>query len=585
MKMDDVDGSQMSGDDEERSTSSGETHAFDSASGEADDRAEAVDDDSLGGPIEPPEGRLEIVAEPVRYRRGPVYALLAIALVPTIALFLLYRWADSEADAYAAELERIDAERGAASADASGSTSIPTTAPSAAPTTTLGESEGDDTADAVAETVGGTSFLSYRRTPSAIAALANARSLAENLSDFADRLDVGVCFEASLDGIRVSAHGSSIPFVPGSVQKLLTAAVALDVLGPDYVFETSVAVPPAVDGVVEGDIYLIGGGDPLLTSDDYPVSDDTRPAFHTTSLDPLADAVANSGVTRIRGTVIGDGSRYDDEFSVDSWASGIAGVDAGPYDALFVNDARVLGRSGRESDPNQGAAREFVRLLGERGVQVDNGWGSGIRSTLVPVIGSVTSAPLDDVIEEMLVNSDNDTAELLLKEVGLVANGDGTREAGLAAMSQWLTDRGIATIGVELADGSGLSNGNRLTCEAVVQILRAVDRERLANSLPIAGRTGTLADEFTGSPVVGELRAKTGTLNVGSVDPPAVKALAGYLPDPAGTIEFALIANTPGAASEQVYQTLWNALGDRFATHPAGPTLDDLGPRPFDAAR
>jgi serine-type D-Ala-D-Ala carboxypeptidase/endopeptidase (penicillin-binding protein 4) len=68
-------------------------------------------------------------------------------------------------------------------------------------------------------------------------------------------------------------------------------------------------------------------------------------------------------VQRIRGAVIGDGSRYDDEFVVPSWGPGVAFVEAGPYDALVVNDARTLGRFGRQPDPNLAAAREFVRLL------------------------------------------------------------------------------------------------------------------------------------------------------------------------------------------------------------------------------
>jgi len=546
-----------------------EPHPFDEASRDADDASTPGDD------VARPDGRIEIVAEPVRYRRGPVYALLAVAVIPAIALFAVYRWSDDEADRYEAEVERLEAERLLVSG---------TTTPAAATTTTI-----DDQSNAEADALSNdgadpspteieTELLSYRRTPTAVAALANARSLAANLSDFTDRLEPGVCFSASLDGIRVSAHGSSIPFTPASVQKLVTAAVALEVLGPDHVFETSVAIPPAVEGVVDGDIYLIGGGDPLLTSDDFPINDDSRPAFHTTSLDALADAVVQQGITRIRGTVIGDGTRYDDEFSVDSWASGIAGVDAGPYDALLVNDARVLGRGVRESDPNVGAAREFVRLLGERGVRVDNGWGSGVRSTLVPVIATVTSAPVDDVVEEMLVNSDNNTAEMLLKEIGVVASGEGSREAGLAAAREWLTANDIPTLGVELADGSGLSNDNKLTCDVVVAVLQAVDEDLVASSLPIAGRTGTLDDEFLESPLAGVLRAKTGTLNIGSVEPPEVKALAGYVPEPTGTIQFAVIANTPGAASEQVYRTLWNALAERLATHPAGPGLDELGP-------
>ena len=72
-------------------------------------------------------------------------------------------------------------------------------------------------------------------------------------------------------------------------------------------------------------------------------------------------------MTRINGSVLGDGSRYDDEYEVDSWGEGVAGVEAGPYDALIVNDSRTVGRSGKQPDPNEAAAREFVRLLGSVG--------------------------------------------------------------------------------------------------------------------------------------------------------------------------------------------------------------------------
>lgn len=527
--------------------------------------------DAEDGGIHWPEGRIDVVAEPVRYRRGPVLALLVVAILPAIGLFRLHHWADDEADRYEAEVERLEQERSTVTAEldvAPPSSVSGEGVPSSAP-------EHIDDADARVELA--TDLLSYRRAPTATAGLANARSLAATLDDFTARLDPTTCFTASVEGIRVAAHSTTRPVIPASNQKLLIAAAALDLLGVDHTFETSVAVPTPVDGVVEGDVYLIGGGDPVLTSDDFPVEEDRQPAFNTTSLDPLADAVAATGVTRINGAVIGDGTRYDDEFTVGSWAPGIAGVDAGPYDALFVNDARVLGRSGRESDPNSAAAREFVRLLNDRGIVVAGGWGSGSRSNLVPVVGTVTSRPLADIVAQMLTTSDNDTAELLVKELGHVVRGEGTRPAGLEVVRQWLVDQGVTMLGVELADGSGLSNDNRLTCDAVLTVLQLAGDDLVA-ALPVAGRTGTLADEFVGAELEGRLVAKTGTLNRGSVDPPSVKALSGLVPSFAGTIEFALISNTPGIAEESAYQVLWNALAERLASHPAGADIDALGP-------
>ena len=70
--------------------------------------------------------------------------------------------------------------------------------------------------------------------------------------------------------------------------------------------------PPPVEGVMDGDVHLVGGGDPLLTSDDYPIGDDRYPAFNTTSFGALADA-RRGGHHLDPGSILGDGSRYDDE--------------------------------------------------------------------------------------------------------------------------------------------------------------------------------------------------------------------------------------------------------------------------------
>ena len=120
--------------------------------------------------------------------------------------------------------------------------------------------------------------------------------------------------------------------------------------------------------MVAGDLYLVGGGDPLLTSDAYPVENDLNPVTNPTSLDALADAVVAAGVQRVEGAVVGDATRYDDEWYVPSWSADIRGIEAGPYDALLVNDARVTGDPQRADDPAEAAAREFTQLLDERGV-------------------------------------------------------------------------------------------------------------------------------------------------------------------------------------------------------------------------
>jgi len=499
--------------------------------------------------------RVELVAAPIRYPRTPLLALLLIAVVPAVALYALFQWSDAEADRYetsAAEAEELQPDI----ADVDAQRPIASVLP--------------------------TALLDYRRTPESVSKVANASRLAAELDPLFTFVGDRSCVAVSVDGVEVATKNADAALIPASVQKLLVASVAVELLGEEYRFTTSVASPPPVDGVVDGDVYLIGGGDPLLTSDDYPIGDDRYPAFATTSLDRLADAFVATGVTRITGTVIGDGTRYDDEFFVDSWAPGVAGNDAGPYDALFVNDARVLGRSGRQSDPNEGAAREFARLLGNRGIRVNNGWASGITDADVPVIGTVESASLASIVAEMLTTSDNDTAELLLKEIGFVERGEGTRAAGLEVVSSTLVGWGIPNEGVRLLDASGLSPENRLTCSALLAVLQRARGGRVDSSLAVAAVNGTLADEFTESPMSGRLRAKTGTLGNPPFDqdPPAAKSLAGYVDTGTDdTIEFVMVLNTPDVTEDRKFAPLWTALGEIFDTYPGGPSAADLGPR------
>jgi D-alanyl-D-alanine carboxypeptidase/D-alanyl-D-alanine-endopeptidase (penicillin-binding protein 4) len=135
---------------------------------------------------------------------------------------------------------------------------------------------------------------------------------------------------------------------------------------------------------------------------------------------------------------------------------------------------------------------------------------------------------------------------------------------------------------VVLADGSGLSTDNRLTCDTLVGVLNHLVGTPAVEGLPVAGRSGTLIDDFLGSPVEGSLVGKTGTLTnpPANEDPPEVKALAGYYAAANGDVlEFAIVLNGPGYVTTDGYRSFWTALADRLAAHPAGPAPETLGPR------
>ena len=147
------------------------------------------------------------------------------------------------------------------------------------------------------------------------------------------------------------------------------------------------------------------------------------------------------------------------------------------------------------------------------------------------------------------------------------------------SLAGWAVD----TTGIVLADGSGLSPDNRVTCTALLTVLQRSDPDGpIGTGLPVAGQTGTLADIFVDHPIAGRLLGKTGTLSNPpfNEDPPAVKALAGYVTvDGGGAVEYALVLNGPTISDQSEYRPVWNALADVLATYPSGPTPAELGLR------
>ncbi len=425
-----------------------------------------------------------------------------------------------------------------------------------------------------------TDVLSMRRHPTPLAErVAAAEQVAienDRAGALRNRIGSGSCARVVDGDERIVDVGAGVPVIPASNQKLLVAATALTVLGPDYRFRTELQGPAPLSGVVTGNLFLIGGGDPVLRTAAVP--DPLRfPSFNTTSLDALADQLVALGVTTIDGDVVGDGSRYDDEFRAPSWGEAITSVDAGPYDALLVNDGLVTPvEYGLE--PNRAAARVFMELLAQRGIVVTGAAQNYARpgDAALATLGVVDSLPLTDVLVEMLHTSDNNTAEMIVKEIGFTAAGQGTRQAGLDTIRATLGSWGVNTAGLELYDGSGLSRDDRLTCETLVGVLAdAPVSSQLRSLLPAAGRDGTLQDQLLGSPAEGAMQAKTGTLR-------DVKALSGTMPAAdRSPVEFSVVLNADDAQAPEVYLPIWEALADLIARHPVvvTPDVERFAPR------
>ena len=373
------------------------------------------------------------------------------------------------------------------------------------------------------------------------------------------------------DSRNVASVAPDVALAPASNMKLLVAAAALDILGADYRFETRL-VGNRAGATIVGDLYLVGGGDPLLTTRAYPPTQRLT-TISPTYLDSLADELSTSGVTLVSGAIVGDESRYDDERYVPTWGDGIRAIEAGPLSAVLVDDGILVGDPFKPTNPAVGAATAFKRLLEARGIRVVGTPRSGTAPTDAVVISRLQSASLSAILVDVLTNSDNNAAELLLKEMGLVSKQSPTRVAGLQAVAEALEARGLSMDGVVLADGSGLDAGNRVTCSTLTSLLESFGFDSpIGQGLALAGTTGTLRDVFTTGPANGRVRAKTGTLR-------NVKSLSGFFPTRDGSIAFALILNDSGVSNQSEYRPLWNGLMNAFAAYRDEPQTERLLPR------
>ncbi|MGI8807380.1 MAG: D-alanyl-D-alanine carboxypeptidase/D-alanyl-D-alanine endopeptidase [Acidimicrobiales bacterium] len=369
------------------------------------------------------------------------------------------------------------------------------------------------------------------------------------------------------------ARQPSLALIPASTLKLLTSAAALAQFGPDRRFTTEVrAAAPVADGAV-GDLYLVGGGDPLLST----------PAFASdggymgqprrlTSVESLADKVVAAGVRRV-GRIVGDESRYDSERLVPSWNPRyIANFDVSPLSALVVDKAFTSTAPPAVAiSPPAHAASVLAGLLRARGVTVGD-TGVGKAPAGAPQVTSIDSPPLTEIVAEILQNSDNMAAEMLVKEMSTKPGTPGSTNAGLAAVADKLRQvAGITAEDMTAVDGSGLDRGDKVSCDALQRVV-AQGPAALAAGLPVAGRNGTLFRRFQGTAAAGRVWAKTGSLE-------GVAGLSGFVTGVGNrNVAFTLLAND--LSSMSVGAGMQDRVVSVLAAFPRGPTAEQLGPKP-----
>lgn len=397
------------------------------------------------------------------------------------------------------------------------------------------------------------------------------------------------------------ARGADKNLRPGSAMKLVTTAAALDVLGPEARLRTTVETAARLDetGVLAGDLFLVGRGDPSL-------SGRLTEGRVTLALEDLADALRAAGVRRVEGRLVGHEGAFSGERRGSDWTwEDLVWSYGAEASALSFNDNRALLRlrpgarpgdpalleqepasrqyrvtsttttsaAGSKSepvldqpapnvfrlsgviaagdrpwegevaiaDPARYAASAFAVALQAKGIEVAGEVATS--SDPLPegtrVLAFRDSPPLGELLKVVNKESQNLHAEILLRLTGLKAKGQGTAEAGSEAVREFLTRSGVASDGFSLEDGSGLSRSNLLSAHGLAGLLVAMDKHPFArayrDSLAEPGQKGTLEHRL--ARLAGRLQAKTGTLRFAN-------ALAGFVTGADGDrLAFAVIVN------------------------------------------
>ena len=329
--------------------------------------------------------------------------------------------------------------------------------------------------------------------------------------------------------------------MPASVQKLYTSVTALRRLRPTGRLSTSVLAEeePDSDGVVHGDLYLRGSGDPN---------------FDTLDANNLAQQVADAGIVAVTGRVQGDESAFDGLRGVPSSGFRLTS-EVGVLSALTFN----RGRSGRRAPywqrrPARFAAAAFSKQLRGLGVGVRRRASTGATPRDAELVTEWRSLSVSDLLRQMNPPSDNFMAETLVKVLGARFGGAGSTGVGTGVVRDTLADD--FDVAPQVIDGSGLSRYDRTSPREVVAMLEEMDGDAsFTRSLAIAGRTGTLADRMRDGAARDRCRAKTGTLR-------DVSALAGYCTTRSGAnVAFAFLMNYVSPYGARILQDrMTNAL-------------------------
>ncbi len=321
------------------------------------------------------------------------------------------------------------------------------------------------------------------------------------------------------DDVPVYQFRERLHLRPASTMKCVTAIATLDKLGADYDFKTNLYYTGVIDDstqVLRGDLYCVGGMDPMLSSSD---------------LTEMVRAVRDLGIKTIEGSVYADLSFKDRDRLGKGWC----------WDDKNPNLSPLL------VDGKDEFTYRFSRKLEDMGVTLNGSTGERQLPANAQLLTTRTHS-IRQVLHRMMKVSDNLYAESMFYQ--LAANG-GTRWASAKTARQYENDLfsriGLNPRDYNVADGSGLSLYNYVTTELEVKLLRYVYQhpdiyEAYLEAQPIAGVDGTLRSRMRGTAAAGNVKAKTGTVK-------GVSSLAGYLTASNGHLLCFSIINNGGLSN------------------------------------
>jgi D-alanyl-D-alanine carboxypeptidase/D-alanyl-D-alanine-endopeptidase (penicillin-binding protein 4) len=380
----------------------------------------------------------------------------------------------------------------------------------------------------------------------------------ESLRHSIDSLAADPQFRNSHIGILVVKPGSGDTlysrnagklFMPASNMKIITGSVALSLLGADYRYKTTFVTRGAIrDGALDGDLIVIGRGDPT-------VSDRAQQGDARAWMRRAADSLVTRGIKRVAGGLVRGGNAFPDSIYGYGWEwDDLSGSSGAPIDELLYNEGmttirqRVAGRDTIVETATRTPARTYLEALAsalaERGIVVDGGVSDSTAAVTAPGIDTlftVASPPLRDVLRLLMKPSQNQIAEILLRTLGIERTGVGSADSGAVIVSRQLLAWGADHDGFIVYDGSGLSRHDLMSPETILRTLVAIQRDTAFSAfyeaLPIAGVDGTLRSRMVHTPAAGNMHAKTGSLEF-------VRTLSGYVTDADGErLVFSMLDN------------------------------------------